>query len=588
MFGSSAQQRARTLMLLGLCVSVFFVYATNLQNPLFWDDTDWIVNNPAVHSISWDTIRFWFSHNTLAGVGLQSNYYRPFLFFTFAINYVLHGIAPLGYHLINNLLHIANVVFVFLLLERAFKQRFIPFVVAAIFGLHPLQTEAITYVAGRGDPLHVFGMLAALWMVLKAHETHARHWYIGAMVASALALLSRETAVIFPLLASVYFLSFVVIGTVRQAIMSTARYLWPFFGISLVYGILRLTILNFENTLNFFAHSNPYTESIFVRLMTFASLLTEYASMLVMPLGLHMERSAVVYTNLFQVPVLAPVLILGVLVGALIVFVRRMRFVEEGRPRGAHILFFALGWFFSCMALTSGITPVNALIYEHWLYLAMVGPLTAVAWLAWRAWERNAFAWVRPLFGIAFAAVLIAFSILSIQRNRLWGDSLAFYLDILRYEPQSARINNNVGNIYYDRGEYARAEEYYWKAVAAEDTFPQPHYNIGSILLARNDVYGARIEFEKAIAIDPAFPYAYEGLASIAAKEGDLVLARTMIQKWVELLPSHPIGYLNLGRVEAKIGNNAEARAALEKGIQLAAPGSDIRALLEKELSSLE
>ncbi|WKZ27363.1 MAG: tetratricopeptide repeat protein [Candidatus Paceibacterota bacterium] len=587
MLGSSAQQRTRMLMILGLCISVFFVYATNLQNPLFWDDTDWIVNNPAVHSISWDTITFWFSHNTLAGIGLQSNYYRPFLFFTFAINYVLHGAAPFGYHLVNNVLHIANVVLVFLLLERAFQKRFIPFVVAAIFGLHPLQTEAVTYVAGRGDPLHVFGMLAALWMLLKARETHARRWYIGAMVASVLALLSRETAVIFPLLASVYFLSFVAVGSVRQAIVGVARYLWPFFGISLVYGILRLTVLNFENTLNFFAQSNPYTESVFVRLMTFASLLTEYASMFLWPLGLHMERSAVVYTHILQLPVLIPVLFVSALIGLCVILVRRLRTVEEGRPNSAHLLFFALGWFFSCMALTSGITPVNALIYEHWLYLAMVGPLTAGAWAAWRIWERNMFTWVRPLMATGFVVAVIVFSILSIQRNRLWGDPLAFYLDILRYEPQSARINNNVGNIYYDRGEYARAEEYYWKAVAAEDTFPQPHYNIGSILLARNDIYGARAAFEKAVAIDPAFPYAYEGLASIAAKEGDLALARTMIQKWVELLPSHPIGYLNLGRIEARIGNRAEALAALEKGLSLAAPGSEIRALIEKELSSL-
>ncbi len=582
------QQRSRTLMLIGLCVSVFFVYATNLQNPLFWDDTDWIVNNPAVHSISWDTIQFWFSHNTLAGIGLQSNYYRPFLFLTFAINYVIYGAAPLGYHLVNNLLHIVNVVLVFVLLERAFKQRFVPFIVAAVFGLHPLQTEAVTYVAGRGDPLHVFGMLAALWMVLKAGEMRSRRWYVGAMLTSVLALLSRETAVIFPLLASVYFLSFVEVGTVRQAIVSALRRLWPFFGISLVYGILRLTILNFENTLNFFAQSNPYTESIFVRLMTFASLLVEYARMFMWPTGLHMERSAVVYTHLFQLPVLLPVLALGALFGVLLVLIRRMGRIENGRPSVGHILFFALGWFFSCMALTSGITPVNALIYEHWLYLAMVGPLTALAWFMWQAWSRATLSWARPVIGALFAAVLVTYSILSIQRNRLWGDPLAFYLDILRYEPQSARINNNVGNLYYDRGEYARAEEYYWKAVAAEDTFPQPHYNIGSILLARNDVYGARIEFEKAIAIDPAFPYAYEGLASIAAKEGDLAVARDMIQKWVALLPSHPIGYLNLGRIEAKIGNVAEARAALQKGMSLATPGSELYTLLEKELSSLE
>src|SRR3990167_6527115 len=100
-----------------------FIYSFNLNNQLFWDDNDWIINNNFVHAISWDNIKFWLTHNTLAGVGLKSNYYRPFLFFTFAFNYIISGINSLGYHLLSNLIHIANGILVFLLVSQIFKRK---------------------------------------------------------------------------------------------------------------------------------------------------------------------------------------------------------------------------------------------------------------------------------------------------------------------------------------------------------------------------------------------------------------------------------------------------------------------------------
>src|SRR3989338_10246630 len=100
----------------------FFVYFFNLDNGLFWDDDDWIINNNFVHNITWHNIKFWFTHNTLAGIGLKSNYYRPFLFFTFAINYIISGVKPLSYHILSNLIHIANSILVFSILYLVFRK----------------------------------------------------------------------------------------------------------------------------------------------------------------------------------------------------------------------------------------------------------------------------------------------------------------------------------------------------------------------------------------------------------------------------------------------------------------------------------
>src|SRR3989344_7328670 len=169
------------------------LYSFNLTNGLFWDDEAWIVNNSFIHDLSWESFKNIFSENVLGGVGLNSNYYRPVLFLTFAINYALSGAEPVSYHLFSNLLHIFNAFLVFLLVLPIVKSRFAAWVAVLIFLVHPIATEAVTYVSGRGDPLHLFFMLLALVM-----------WWERALASWALlilALLSHEKAIIFPFLA---------------------------------------------------------------------------------------------------------------------------------------------------------------------------------------------------------------------------------------------------------------------------------------------------------------------------------------------------------------------------------------------------
>src|SRR3989338_7178768 len=113
-------KRAILILVLVGCL----VYAFNLTNPLFWDDMELIVNNPFVHSFSFENIGHWFTGNVLEGIGLSSNYYRPFLFATFTFNFAIHQVSPVGWHLVSNLIHIANGILLFFILFRLFKNQF--------------------------------------------------------------------------------------------------------------------------------------------------------------------------------------------------------------------------------------------------------------------------------------------------------------------------------------------------------------------------------------------------------------------------------------------------------------------------------
>lgn len=604
-----------------LIVIGFFVYAFNLNNPLFWDDTDWIVNNPFVHSFSGENVKNWFTQNILAGIGLSSNYYRPFLLFTFAFNYLLDGGNPVGYHLLSNALHIADAALIFLILFSVFRSKFISFWTSLIWLVHPLQTEAVTYISGRGDPLNVFFMLLALMFFTKSElatsdiqnvrrisdtktfAIHATRHSLFAICLLVLALLSRETAIIYPFLFVVFYISFLSdlrsdLGGVkgRTFLRSVKRSLvkaLPYFGVVVVYGILRLTVFNFENTLNFYSKANPYTESLLVRMYTFLNVLWAYLGLMIVPLGQHMERSVTVYTYFWNLPVASSFLVVMIILAVLRYLYKKEKILNSKQnwkfPKISdfRVWFFAVGWFFVNLSMTSGITPINAQLYEHWLYLALLGPIFLVVYyldLLIKKYSKITRSVVILLL-VVFASF---FSILSIRRNIIWGDPIRFFEDILKYEPDGARINNNLGNLYYDKNDTERAEGYYWKAVSIEDNFPQPHFNLGNILQERGDIRGAIVEFEKALEIDPNFPYAYQNLSVIYASQGDLINATNVLEKLKTITPFNPRIYYNLALVYLERKDNESARQNLQKGLKYGQFDPETEKLMEELIQRLQ
>ncbi len=620
-----------------LIVAGGFFYSFNLHNGLFWDDDDWIINNNFVHTISWDNIKFWLTHNTLAGVGLKSNYYRPFLFFTFAFNYMVAGVKPLIYHLTSNAIHIFNAVLVFWLIRRIFSSRFdlggsshlevqpqksprlnlgtlIAFVTALIFLIHPLQTEAVTYISGRGDALTAMFMLLALILFYKMNRKVVQRpigngfgtslqdgpvkqdrpvilYKIFSVVFLTLGLLSRETAIIFPFLALLFYVAFLsnqgrtFLTVLKQGLIKT----WSYFAIVAIYGILRLTVLNFQNTLNFYATPNSYSENLLYRLLTFMHVLVDYFRLLFVPVGLHMERSMTVHTSLFQWPVWLGVLIIISIIAIGVWLYRRNKFVTSDVQRTSDVTvwLFGWGWFFVALAPVSGITPINAVIYEHWLYLPMVGFWFIVAYYLSKLFNkiidqrRSGDTFVsaveqkyvhrslsRSLLIIGLVVYLSFFGYQAIKRNILWGKPAEFYQDILKYEPESVRINNNLGNLYFNHGNVEKAEEYYRQAIEAKDVFPQPHFNIGSILQSRGDIFGAIQEFEKAIALDPNFYYPYQNLAVIYAQQGKLAKARENIEILKSLLPTNPRVFYNSALVYIALNDKKQAIEDLQTGLK--------------------
>lgn len=580
----------KTLFLIFILFVIgFFIYAFNLHNPLFWDDDDWIKNNTFVHSFSY--LKEIFTKDILAGFGLNSNYYRPLLLLSFALNYVIHGIKPFGYHLLSNAFHIANGIFIFLILLMVFKKHFPAFIAALLFLIHPLQTEAVTYISGRGDPMSVFFMLLSLWLFIKYEIKKKKSYFVGSLLSMIAAILSRETAFLFPVLLMIFYTPFYsVSGGFTRKVFVSFKKSFPFWVISVVYIILRLTAFNFKNTLNFYSQANDYTQHLSYRLYTFGHVLLEYFKLIFAPVGLHMERDLPLKTSLFQWPVwLSVLLVLGIIFLIFRFYKKEKGFKDRSRDifvfSRFRVWFFSWSWFFVSLAPVSGIIPINAIMYEHWLYLPLIGFFALAGFYIYRLFElvknkKN----LKIILSVLIVGYFSFFSIQSIKRNIIWGKPIEFYENILKYNPYTVRILNNLGNLYSDKGDLKKAEEYYLRAIASpnKDVFAQPYYNLGNLYRDRGEFDKAIALYKKAIQVDPNFPFAYQNLAVVYINnKHDLINGIKVLEQLKKVQPGNPRVYYNLAILYLAVKNVPEAKKNIELGLQYSQKDPQSRRFLE-------
>ncbi len=496
------------IILLGLVI-----YANSLPNQMFWDDENFILQNR--HIQNWHFLPRLFAENVVAGSGHISNYWRPLLLTIFSLEWHLWKDTVFGWHLVNTCFHILSAVTLFLLLKRLTAKTILSLGVSLFFLAHPLQTEAVVYVNSLGDPLSTFFIFLGLLFFVRSQQESSTKDFGWAIMMFPLALMSKETGIV--LCALIPLTDFLLLAQKASLLGRTkevVRRAWPFATMAVGYIALRASVLNFDHTFNFYSVSNTFTQSIWVRVLTFFKAMSSYISLILAPIGLHVERTLL--------PVPSSLFSDGVLTGALYCAILILIIFKTWRKRP--LLAFGAGWFFIGLAPVSNIlVPINAMIYEHWLYLPLVGIVLIVCALGKTimALYPNA---TRPLLVLS-TMVLCVFSVLSIQRNLDWRTAEGFYEKTLQHVPNSYRVLNNLAVIYVQRGETAKAQAFYEKAIAANPLEPAAYNNLGWLFFNRKDFDQARSLFEKAHELDRKYLLPYEPLIYIYRQEHNESLA---------------------------------------------------------------
>ncbi len=568
----------RWLLLLLIAIGVI-LYANTLPNEMFWDDFDNILNNSFIQN--WRYFPKLFTENIIAGAGLASNYWRPILMMIFSIEWHLWGSWAPGYHLINTALHITNAILLFYLLWHILKEiwnkphsKEAALLTSLVFLIHPVQTEAVTYISGLADPLAAFFIFSGILLYLRFRTSHPSSpaTYYLSLTTFILALMTKEAAIVMP--AFIFLIDLLSPDRnleLKKRLQEATKRLWPYATVATVYILFRSTVLNFGGTFNLYGEEqNILTENLHVRLFTFFRVLVEYLKILFWPAQLHAERTVTTATSL-----LYPDVIVGGLVLAGLLTLAAAQF--KRRPT----LSFGISWFLIGLAPVSNIAvPINSLIMEHWLYLPIIGVALILVWMGTVTIESRTFL-KGPLLAI-FIAAAVLLSIRTIARNREWRDPITFYNQTLQYAPNSYRIVNNLGMAYADAEDHEKAEKMYERAIALDSTNPVAYHNLGNIYKELGERELAISNFQTAIGLDPEFFFSYNALADLYLKEGNYREVRKVFESYLEYSPSKVDVLILLANIATKEEDLEGALAYLEEALLLDPSNATIRAAMVK------
>ena len=186
----------KSFLLFLILVTAILIYSPSFKNPFIWDDLHLIVNNSDIKSFG--NLPSVFKTHLFKTTG-YSNFYRPMQIVSFMFDYALWKLNPFGYHLTNLFFHLLNVMLVYFLVKRIFKNSDIGIIASLIFAVHPINTEAVTYISGRADPISGFFFLSAFLFYMRFRADNKGILLALSVLFFGLSLLTKEAVLIFPL-----------------------------------------------------------------------------------------------------------------------------------------------------------------------------------------------------------------------------------------------------------------------------------------------------------------------------------------------------------------------------------------------------
>jgi len=485
------------------------VYSNAVQNDFIWDDEFLVRDNTAIKDLG-NALNI-FKTYLAETSGNINNFYRPVQELSYMIDNFLWGYFPFGFHLTNIILHALCAVLLYVLCLKILKSWIPALITALLFGVHPINTEAVTYVAGRADPLFLLFFLISFILFISAVErskdsSKAGYFPLAAsIICYAVSILSKELGIILPVFLAAYIFIFLNRHE-RQRILG---YLAPYAVVFAVYVILRSTVLDFSDT----APSSVMAKfNLYLRMLTTFKAICVYLVLLVLPLGLHMERRIKIAETFFTPEVFfaaASVFTIAVL----------MYFFY----RNSRKAYFAGLWFFIGLIPVSNIVPINSFIAEHWLYLPAIGVFMlvgiAVDHAILRSDRNSAANFIKIVTILSLLAVTTAYGMLTYQRNKDWKDGITFFKSTLKHSPSNSRLHLNFGNVYTHMEMYDEAMQEYEAALKIRPDYAEAYSNIANIYIIRGDYQKAETYLKKALEFNPKLPAAVKMMRSL---KGDI------------------------------------------------------------------
>lgn len=512
------------LALIILVAASFAVYFNTLNNNFVYDDETIIVKN--AENLSLKNIPGYFTN--------QGEYryvfgalYRPLIMTSFAVDHTLFGLKPGGFHFVNIVFHAVSTVFLFLILLLLFGKYeygiLASLLSSLIFAVHPVHTEAVSFISSRTDVLATMFFFMAFYNFLlfrgftlpkfqkekgkekkQTQQTNppTAKYIIYSLICYFLGLLSKEMIITLPI---IFLLFDLLVSKVKiKTVIKDYIFL---FGAAILYLILRYFAIQGVETKPVFDWF--YGKDTVVIIATMVKTIPVYFKLMIFPLGLVYNYNGVIaYSNsILDINSLLSILFIAGVITLSVYLIKKKVYYSYS------ILAFFIG-----LLPVINIVPTANVMAERYLYMLSFPFCVAIAYfISENINFKNlkTFTWV-------FVIIIIFFGFLTVQRNQVWKTNETLWMSAEGDSSPASMIN--IAGLYTRSNQIDKAEKLYNDALAINQYMINAHINLGIINMVKGKYDSAEVKLKKALEIDSKNPnanYMYAKLKLMTNKPSD-------------------------------------------------------------------
>jgi len=599
------QERERKLSfhswVIPVLISVFvgILYFNSLGNQFTnWDD-GMICQNSTIRDLSWEGIKRIFTY-------VKANTYQPVRMLSYAIDYSIWNLNPMGYRITNIFFYILTCIMVFLTLYRLsahLRDRVtsnshaqVALLGTLLFAAHPVHVEAVTWLAARKEVLQGFFFFLAFYLYLKGREGEGRKkliYLVLVLLSLLFAILSKPSAVVFPAVLLIYEIAvaqnrwidtfdgakprFLNRGKKRRSVSTLSiprvsdrgvewvdfvKRHWLFFSISTLISFIFVSVL--IKVMLDAGGIKPYRGGSFLNNFLIGFYVFIY--------NIKLLVCTINYSAAYTISIPNPIwgfqtfLFVGItflLFGLSLWSLKRTK-----------VIFFTLFFFFVTLLPYLNIFPISTLLADRYVFIASFSYCFLLGIVFDKLYRVRAKRFSEGFFKLLsiaiFVFILIAYSFMTIHQNQIWENSYTLWADAVEKYPDSNTANALMGVVYMDLGMDEKAAKYLEKAIESVPYDYQSRNNLGVVYGRLGQPEKALKEFMTAIWLNPERDTVKINLSVFYQTQKEYQKCEEVLEHLIARDPKNANLYFRLGLLYKEMGRYDAAIAELIKSMELA------------------
>jgi protein O-mannosyl-transferase len=555
------RRRTEWLALAGLLATALLTFSSTLRFGWVYDDPPQITQNP---NLQWKRLGFLFTHQLWASTGMaQSRYYRPLLALWFLINKSIFGLHPHWFHLTSVLTHLAATALAYFVARGILKTQGASLFAAAIFALHPLQAEPVSWISAVNDPLAAVFCFASFLMYRRASakENPLADWTLAGILF-VLALLTKEVSVVLP--------GIVLIDLIADRRGTSPGPFRRKFPLAYFCAFTLLTVPWFAVRAGVLGETAVTSNSIspLTILLSAPKVLLFDFYRVVLPVGLSSQYTV----RLIEHPD-KQFLIFALALTVLVVLALALA-LRDSR------LCVAYAWLVLPLLPTLNLAWMNDddFIHDRYMYMSMFG-VALLAGLAY-AWLREKWPRQQLVPGLA-AALALALAFASTTQSQYWANDVILFSRAVSRAPTNEWAQLNYGSALSARGKYSEAAQHFVRSYEIKPGWRAADFAAFSYFQS-GDLAQAEQWFDAALTVDPTLAIAWFGLGQIRLAQHLPEPAIPYLKKALEFDPTADGFHYELGTALEAVSQRTGAIEEYKTELQLHPYQTAARKALER------